>query len=502
MSGKNLFDATEYIGADLIHRAEFANVPKSHWKQVLGTAAIFLILLGAGLAARHTFVPPAPVVPTPPEISDPQPPTVPTEPEVQMPSFQLVTDDRYGVTMAVPEPLQDKLVITPPFSFTLNRPVEEPTLEDHLWFLEIAARSDGQSPDEISNWGLWHEDFKLGWDDTYFYLLHVPPLTEVEEETRTSLLLGFQVLRDFLERNDITPNPNWETAYLRHIPNFWTQPFDSTMDTTQADDALLAYSSQIPNLEYYVWDNFEPVLTWEDLLVYRLATADFTQVTDDPEGLQQFIFSQVLPYSEEGYDGGNPDIPDQFRRILDSLHQYHLWLRMQENLPDMCREEPWQMDKTWVLHCGETEIRLPARSHYYVPDGCMVRDDMEIASVLLLFTPDTEKGPVYHELQIPLTNRQIQEMKTLFEEAELTTVLKPELQELPEQCNFSFYIRYADNSESGLYTARADSGIFYRNIAGSEPDVETGYLRAVNPALIPWMEDLVQQTYRGLYWQP
>ncbi len=498
MSGKKLFDATQYIGADLIHRAEFAKLPKSHWKQVLSTAAVFAVLLGAGIAALHNSDTPAPIAPTPPSVSEPQTPAEPAEPETPLP--KLITDEAHGVTMAVPEPLQELLAVSSPFSFTLQRTSAEPTQENRLWFLEITARNEGQSPDECYNWGIWKEDFKLGWDDTCFYVLHVPPLTEAAEENRTSLLLAFPMLQDFLERNGITPNPNWETAYLRHIPNFWTQAFDgSLIDTTQADESLQSCSHQIPNLGYYVWNNPTPILTWEDLLVYRMATADFSQVTDNPEGLRQFIFTHMLPYSEDGYDGGNPEIPDEFRMTLEQLHRQHQWIRRQENLPELCMKTNWRMDQEWTMHCGDAAFRIPAHFRYRCPDGRMVRDNMDIVSASVAFIPVSETGPMYHEVQISMSNRQIQQMKTLFDNAELTTVLQQGELELPTgRSGFDFYIRYADGGESGFWTENVDSGIFYRYIigSGSGPDVETGYIRAVNPALIPWMKDLLQQTSR------
>jgi len=78
MNGKDLHEALEYVGPDLIDMAETATFPSGFWKPLLTTAACMALLLGLGkLAVRQlpAAVPEIPqaVVPAEfPEVSDPQ----------------------------------------------------------------------------------------------------------------------------------------------------------------------------------------------------------------------------------------------------------------------------------------------------------------------------------------------------------------------------------------------------------------------------------------------
>lgn len=79
MNGKDLQDAVEFVGADLLDLAEHRQFRKNPWRKFLPMAAMFAILVGAGVGIWHqyTALPPSPALTQPESVEE----VVPSAPD-------------------------------------------------------------------------------------------------------------------------------------------------------------------------------------------------------------------------------------------------------------------------------------------------------------------------------------------------------------------------------------------------------------------------------------
>lgn len=84
MNGKDLQDAVEFVGDDLLDMAEHRQFRKSPWRKVLPVAAVFAILLGVGAGIYHQYnmLSPSPALTQPDSVEE----VAPSVPDSDIPS--------------------------------------------------------------------------------------------------------------------------------------------------------------------------------------------------------------------------------------------------------------------------------------------------------------------------------------------------------------------------------------------------------------------------------
>lgn len=275
-----------------------------------------------------------------------------------------VQESERGLSMQVPESLCGDLICNLGkeilFSFYDQTTQDTTDYEGRIWYLfyltaqEFAQYFEDRDEDVPTSWPETRIDangFYIGKDDHVMYILVLPSDVQYagsSAQSRESYYLhnlyGYHMLSDFFNRNGIEENPYWKQEYLLELQrlglktgDFFTTEY-GLGSTVGADEQLLEKAAQIANLAIYDSDD---VLTWNDLLLYKLINSDYSSMAEASEidDVRSSISKMMIRFSESMMDYLHTDRLDE--KICAILSKLFLELRDDPSLPDLCLQEQW-----------------------------------------------------------------------------------------------------------------------------------------------------------------
>lgn len=271
-------------------------------------------------------------------------------------------EEELGRTMEVPEEYAWDLMcnLSPHELFAFydgeTRAAATEELEGYGWCWSVAAYSReeyeawfGRDFDTWVEGGLLPTSRQLGRDDNYMYLFEAPSDVRYDATSPESVesyyrhwLRGYTMLTDFMDRNDITPSPDWDAAYRKEVMgksscngDFETVEFGYG-NTAGAEPALLELAARVPNLCCYDGDE---TLTWQDALTYRLNQAylfsDVGHSADEKAQVMRSarpVHAYSLYYGEPGTNRST---------ALAALYDFTAQLQAEPTLAEACQSEAW-----------------------------------------------------------------------------------------------------------------------------------------------------------------
>ena len=301
-------------------------------------------------------------------------------------------EELLGLTMEVPEEYARDLTcnLSPLeiFSFydgeTLAAAAEP--LEGYGWCWSVLAYSREEYEARYQqDFDTWAEDYlspldlQLGRDESYMYICQFPTDVRHDPDSLASrksyylhYLRGYSMLTDFMERNGITPSPNWDAAYRKELQgksvyagNFETVEFGCG-DTAGAEPALLELAAQIPNLSSY---NGDPSLTWQDALTYRLNHAYLSSDVRHSEDEKAQIIRSARPVYDYSIYYGEPGSNETM--ALAALYDFTAQLQAEPALSEACQSN------AWAIHV------VGDRWYLIWPGGILESDPAEVYEAIL-----------------------------------------------------------------------------------------------------------------------
>lgn len=294
---------------------------------------------------------------------------------------QLFTDNVYGLVLEVPEEFSMEVDSDQTATFQLYDQASRNVLGTDnqggvVWEIWVMTLSDfyAQYGISLEEWPTDKIDALttvLGRDADYVYLLATPSDVQYAPDVAESAnsyywhrLYGYTMLLDFLDRNGIEPNPNWDTDYLKTLRSlsFGSGDFyqvEFGLGSTSSQEPLLTEAAAaIPNLSAYFAgpEETRETLSWEDLLLYRLLQTDFSAVTEAPVAFGEELHEKLVSFTTERIAYLDPDA-NYAQEIAMFIRLLHTLCEMPD--PDaVCETTDWYVTADgsgWVLYASQTD---------------------------------------------------------------------------------------------------------------------------------------------------
>ena len=240
------------------------------------------------------------------------------------------------------------------------------------WAVEDFIAECGISLEEWTQVDFQDNQLLLGKDDEYVYLLSMPLAMEYDPDNQDSVnsyyrhrLYGYAMLCNFLSRNEIEPAPDWEKQYLQGLRDlsletgdFFTTEFG--VGSIESEEPLLTVAAaSIPNLSGYYTGETEEMLTWEDLLLYRLLHADYSAAVANQEELQEKYQDLFFPLDAAVLENRVWDV--EFATEADVFCALFSEIMESGHVADYCAMTNWTValeGMDWILYAESAAERV------------------------------------------------------------------------------------------------------------------------------------------------
>ena len=240
------------------------------------------------------------------------------------------------------------------------------------WAVEDFIEECGISLEEWTQVDFQDNQLLLGKDDQYVYLLSMPLAMEYDPDNQDSVnsyyrhrLYGYAMLCNFLSRNEIEPAPDWEKQYLQGLRDlsletgdFFTTEFG--VGSIESEEPLLTVAAaSIPNLSGYYTGETEEMLTWEDLLLYRLLHADYSAAVANQEALQEKYQDLFFPLDAAVLENRAWDV--EFATEADVFCALFSEIMESGHVADYCAMTNWTValeGMDWILYAESAAERV------------------------------------------------------------------------------------------------------------------------------------------------